>query len=188
VTFASFLLLWGGVVDLYPAKTVFTSAFVAVGIANLILSFLTDRFAFFVVRALQGIAAAALVPSAYRLISCTFPPAERQKAYTLYGMTGSIANVSGTIIAGVIDLIPNGGQMRSWRWFFRIVSVVSSVLLPSPRSYLVLKLEQTVRCSLGLLCDPARQNQGQREKGRLEAARLCRNVLVSSKPFTAFRH
>jgi hypothetical protein len=40
-------------------------------------------------------------------------------------MTGSLANVSGTIIAGVFELIPNGGQMTAWRWFFRMVALVT---------------------------------------------------------------
>lgn len=46
-------------------------------------------------------------------------------AYTLYGMTGSIANVSGTIIAGLFELIPTNGQMAGWRWFFRVVATIT---------------------------------------------------------------
>ncbi|WVW86525.1 hypothetical protein I302_108574 [Kwoniella bestiolae CBS 10118] len=141
VTFASFLPFWGRVSDIFSPKPVFCFGFLAVGIANIILSFLTERISFFVIRALTGIAAASLVPTAYRLIHQVFPPEERGWAYTVYGMTGSIANVTGTIIAGLIDFIPNGGQMRSWRWFFRIVAAVcipSAIfgyfLIPADRS------------------------------------------------------
>lgn len=66
-----------------------------------------------------------MVPSAYRLIAMNFPEDERGKAYTLYGMTGSIANSMGVIIAGVIGNIGGTGQMRNWRWFFRIVAALS---------------------------------------------------------------
>ena len=87
------------------------------------MSFLVEQYSFFVVRALSGVAGACLVPSSYRLIATTFPPGERSRAYTIYGMMGSIANVTSTIIAGVISLIPLGGQMAPWRWLFRIIAV-----------------------------------------------------------------
>jgi MFS family permease len=96
----------------------------AVGACNLIISFLPEKYSLFLFRAITGVAGAALVPSAYRLIAATFPPEQRHMAYTIYGMTGSIANVLGTVIAGVIDLIPNEGQMRSYRWFFRIMAAI----------------------------------------------------------------
>lgn len=97
------------------------------GVLSLVISFITNRYAFFVLRGIAGVAAAALVPTAYRLIGIAFPLEKRSKAYTLYGMTGSIANVTGTIIAGVVALIPRdkGVQMVEWRWFFRIVAVLA---------------------------------------------------------------
>lgn len=126
MSFASFLLFWGRICDLFSAKAVFLYGFGTVGILNLILSFLKDRYSFFVLRALTGVAGACVVPAAYRLIAEVFPPGEqRGRAYTIYGMTGSLANVSGTIIAGVFELIPNGGQMTAWRWFFRMVALVT---------------------------------------------------------------
>lgn len=107
------------------AVVVFKYGLLAFGILNIILSFLTDQYSFFVFRALAGVAGSSLVPSAYRLIASTFPENERSRAYTLYGTTGSIANVTGTIIAGVIALITDEGQMRNWRWFFRICSFLA---------------------------------------------------------------
>lgn len=94
-----------------------------VGVCNLVISCLTDRYPFFIFRALAGIFAAAVVPTAYRLIGQVFPPEERSSAYTLYSMTGSIANVSGTIVAGIFGLIQRHDQMSSWRWFFRFVAI-----------------------------------------------------------------
>jgi MFS family permease len=104
---------------------VFCYGFLAVGAFNLINSVLTNQYAFFIFRALNGIAAAAVVPTAYRMIGQVFPPEQRRLAYTLYTMTGSIANVSGTIIAGVFGIIQSHGQMASWRWFFRFVGVAA---------------------------------------------------------------
>lgn len=124
VTFASFLLFWGRVADLYSATYVFTYGFFALGILNLIISFLPEKFSFFIIRALAGIAGGCLIPASYRLIAHVFEPHELGKAYTLYGMTGGISNVLGVILAGFIEYIPNGGQMIAWRWFFRIVAII----------------------------------------------------------------
>lgn len=124
VTFASFLLFWGRVSDIYAPRPVFAYGFVAFGILSIVNSFLVERFSFFTFRALAGIAGAALVPSAYRLIASVFPPEERSLAYTLYGMTGSIANVTGTLIAGVFELIPAQGQLAGWRFFFRAFGAI----------------------------------------------------------------
>lgn len=85
-----------------------------------------DAYSFYILRAFAGIAGSALVPSAYRLIAATFPEGhERSRAYTLYGMTGSIANSTGTVVAGIIGLIHKDGQMENWRWFFRICAFMS---------------------------------------------------------------
>lgn len=60
VTFSAFLLFWGRMSDLFSAKPVFTYGFIALGILNLIISFLPDKYSFFVIRAVSGIAGAAL--------------------------------------------------------------------------------------------------------------------------------
>lgn len=126
VTFASFLLFWGRVSDLYSAKPVFTYGFVALGILNLVISFLPNRYAFFILRAVAGIAGSALIPASYRLIVHCFPKEQLGLAFTLYGMSGAISNVTGTIVAGFFEFIPNdhGVQMQSWRWFFRLLAVM----------------------------------------------------------------
>lgn len=116
VTFASFLLFWGRVSDLYSPKPVFSYGFVALGIINLVISFLPEKFSFFVLRAISGIAGATLIPAAFRLIVVIFEPEELNKAFTIYGLSGALANVTGIIIAGFISYIPGGGQMQDWRW------------------------------------------------------------------------
>ena len=61
VTVGSFLLLWGKVSDLYSAKPVFTIGFLVCGGISIVISFMTDQYAFYVFRALYGISAAATV-------------------------------------------------------------------------------------------------------------------------------
>ena len=124
VTFAAFLLFWGRVADLYSPKIVFCFGFLAFGILNLIVSFLTDKYSFLIFRGLAGVSAAALIPASYRLITSTFSARELPRAFTVYSLSGSIAGASGVMFGGIVMLIPNGGQMSGWRWFFRIVAAI----------------------------------------------------------------
>lgn len=108
MTFAAFLLFWGRVSDLYSAKPVFAYGFLSLGALSLIISFLPDRYSFFVIRAISGIAGATLIPASFRLIVAVFEPHELGKAFTVYSSVGAIANSTGVIVAGFIEYIPNG--------------------------------------------------------------------------------
>ncbi|WOO82306.1 Efflux pump terJ [Vanrija pseudolonga] len=147
-TFAAFLLFWGRFADLYTPKLTFVAGLALLGLLSLVTSFLTNKYAFFIFRALAGIAGAMLVPASYRLISYVFEPHELGRAFTLFNMSGSIASATGTVIAGFIEHIPGTGQMTAWRWFFRIVAAlvlpvagVSYFLVPDPREYGVVETE-----------------------------------------------
>ena len=108
VTFGAFLLFWGRVSDLYSAKPVFVYGFLTLGTVSLVISFLPDRYSFFVIRAISGIAGATLIPASFRLIVAVFEPHELGKAFTIYSSVGAIANSTGVIVAGFIEYIPNG--------------------------------------------------------------------------------
>lgn len=92
VTFSAFLLFWGRVSDLYSAKPVFSYGFIVLGVLSLVISFLPDRYSFFVIRAISGIAGATLIPASFRLIVAVFEPHEVGKAFVIYGFFGAIAN------------------------------------------------------------------------------------------------
>ncbi|WWC91459.1 uncharacterized protein L201_006405 [Kwoniella dendrophila CBS 6074] len=124
VTFSAFLLFFGRVSDLYSAKPVFTWSFFILGIFTLILSFMTNQYAFFVFRALAGIAGAGTIPSAFRLILTIFEPEELHVALTMFGLSGAIANATGLVIAGLFGFITAEGQQAAWRWFFRMIAVI----------------------------------------------------------------
>ncbi|WWD19285.1 hypothetical protein CI109_103743 [Kwoniella shandongensis] len=125
VTFAASLLLWGRVSDLYSAKMVFCIGFATFGVLSVIISFLPEQYSFFIFRALQGLAGGTLVPSAFRLIVVVFEPHELGTAFTLYGVAAAIGATSGTIVSGVFALIERHDQMSSWRWFFRLMAVMT---------------------------------------------------------------
>ena len=124
VTLASFVLFWGRVSDLYSPKPVFAYGFVGFGVLNLILSFVTNKYAFLVLRGLAGVSGAALIPSSYRLITTIFRHDELGHAFTVYTLSSSIASATGVLFGGLVELIPNGGQLAGWRWMFRILAIV----------------------------------------------------------------
>ena len=134
MTFASFLLFWGRMADLYSPKLIFCYGFLVFGILNLIVSFLVDKYSFLVFRGLAGVSAAALIPASYRLITAIFEAHELPRAFTVYSLSGSIAGATGVMFGGVMMLIPGGGQMAGWRWFFRIIAAIMSVGHFKPRS------------------------------------------------------
>ncbi|ODO11041.1 hypothetical protein I350_01643 [Cryptococcus amylolentus CBS 6273] len=124
VTFAATLLFWGRVSDLYSPAPVFSYGLVFLGALNLIISFLPERYSFFILRAFSGIAGSSSVPSSFRLIVAIFEPHELHRAFTIYGVSGALANCTGNLIAGAIMLIPSEGQGEPWRWFFRLLAAI----------------------------------------------------------------
>ncbi|KAJ9114008.1 hypothetical protein QFC22_005826 [Naganishia vaughanmartiniae] len=119
MTFASFLLFWGRVSDLYPAHIVFEGGFVMLAIFFLISSFVTNKYGFLVLRALQGIAASSTIPSAYHLIVHLFPVRDKQQgALALLGLIAAIANTLGVVLGGLFEL-------ASWRWLFRFMAILA---------------------------------------------------------------
>lgn len=85
---------------------------------------MTDKYAFLILRGLAGISAAALVPASLRLITALFEEHELQRAFTVFSLSGSVAGACGVTFGGLVMLIPNGGQMMGWRWFFRICACI----------------------------------------------------------------
>jgi len=110
--------------DLYSPKLIFCFGFLVFGLLNLVVSFLTDKYSFLVFRGLAGVSAAALIPASYRLITAVFEAHELPRAFTVYSLSGSIAGAMGVLFGGLVTLIPNGGQMAGWRWFFRITAAI----------------------------------------------------------------
>ncbi|WVW79156.1 hypothetical protein I302_101122 [Kwoniella bestiolae CBS 10118] len=152
VTFSSFLMFFGRVSDLFSAKPVFTYSFLFLGLINLIISFMTNQYAFFVFRALAGVAGAGTIPSAFRLIVSIFEPEELNVALTIFGLSAPVANGTGLIIAGLFGFITEGGQMAAWRWFFRMFTIICV-----PFSILALGLVPKIKGEHSSLCNSKKE-------------------------------
>ncbi|WVQ85871.1 hypothetical protein IAT38_008039 [Cryptococcus sp. DSM 104549] len=118
LAFAATLLFAGRLADLYPPHRVYTIGFIGIAILYLIISFMNDQYAFFVLRALSGLLAVLTIPSSINMIIQMYPdPTVQGQKLALFGMAGALANTTALILAGVFLL-------ASWRWYFRFITIL----------------------------------------------------------------
>jgi len=123
MTFASFMLFAGRLADLFPAQWLFEGGLFLLGILMIVLSFIRNKYAFLVIRALQGICGAMTVPSAYHLIVHLFTDRHQQQmALAALGLAGAIANSIGVVLGGLFEL-----GNSSWPWLFRFLAIVALI-------------------------------------------------------------
>ncbi len=130
ITFGGFLLLGGRASDLFNRKTTFLAGLTIFSIASLIGGFAPTATLIFSARALQGIGAAILSPSALSLVTTTFAEGhERNMAIGIFGSMAAIGFTTGVILGGVLTTI------LSWHWVFfvnvplGILGIAGGVLL-----------------------------------------------------------
>ena len=136
LTFAGLLLLGGRAADLLGRRRVFMVGLLFFTAASLLCGFAWSPAALIAARAIQGIGAAVMTPTALSIISTTFPEGpERNKALGIWGMMGGIGATAGWLIGG--PLVEGPG----WEWIFFIniplglaALVLSPVLLRESRA------------------------------------------------------
>ena len=130
LAFGSLLLPGGKLGDLFGRKWTFIGGLLGFSIASAIGG-AAGSFGMLVgARALQGVFAAILAPSALALLSTTFTdPAERGKAFGVFGaIAGSGASV-GLLLGGVLT------EVLTWRWCLYV-----NLLLAIPAAVFALRL------------------------------------------------
>ncbi|KAI1194590.1 major facilitator superfamily-domain-containing protein [Nemania serpens] len=139
LTFGTFLLLWGRIADIYGKRDIFIwgSAFVTVTlIAN---PFLPNEIAFDLFRGLQGLGAAANVPTAIGILGVTFPPGKAKNyAFSAYASGAPLGSVFGNLLAGGI------AAATTWKWVFGalgglgiVVTAAGIFFIPPPPAHTV---------------------------------------------------
>jgi EmrB/QacA subfamily drug resistance transporter len=128
LTFAGLLLLGGRAADLLGRRRVFMVGVVVFTLASLLCGLAWSDQALIGARALQGIGAAIMTPSALSIITTTFPEgAERNKALGIWGALGGIGATTAWLIGG--PLVDGPG----WEWiFFLNIPVGLAALALSP--------------------------------------------------------
>jgi EmrB/QacA subfamily drug resistance transporter len=128
LTFAGLLLLGGRAADLLGRRRVFMVGLVLFTFASLLCGLAWSDDALIGARALQGIGAAIMTPTALSIITTIFEEgAERNKALGIWGALGGIGATTAWLIGG--PLVDGPG----WEWIFFInIPVGLAALALSP--------------------------------------------------------
>jgi MFS family permease len=120
-----FLLLFGRTGDLYGRRRLFLAGLALFGAASLLATFAWDPASFLAGRALQGLGAAAIVPTGMSLLTTTFPegPA-RDRALGISGTLLSLGFTVGMVAGGVLT------DVLGWRSTMGLLTVFALIVLP----------------------------------------------------------
>nr|WP_308460820.1 MFS transporter [Streptomyces sp. Ru71] len=111
LAFGGLLLLGGRVADLVGRKRTFVIGLIGFAVASALGGAATSAGMLFGARALQGVFAAVLAPSALSLLTTTFTdPKERGKAFGIYGALAGSGSAIGFIVGGLLT------EYLNWRW------------------------------------------------------------------------
>jgi EmrB/QacA subfamily drug resistance transporter len=103
LTFGGFLLLGGRMADLLGRRRIFMAGLGLFGLASLAGGLSTNEAQLIAARAVQGLGAAILAPSALSLVTTIFPEgAERNKALSVWGAVAGAGGVAGVLLGGVL--------------------------------------------------------------------------------------
>lgn len=122
LTFGCSLMIAGALADRFGRKHVFIGGLAVLTLSSLIMPMVRDIVAFDVIRALQGVAAAAFAGGTAGLAQ-VFDGTERAKAFSLLGTTFGIGLAFGPLLAGFLVL------HFGWRAIFISVSLLSAIAL-----------------------------------------------------------
>ncbi|GAA1974308.1 MFS transporter [Microbacterium pumilum] len=128
LVFGGFLLLGARAGEILGRKPVFIFGLIVFSVASLLIALSPAGWWIITARAIQGIGAAIVAPSALSLITATFEGRERSRAVAWYSATAGIGASLGLVV---------GGAMASWfSWragFFINVPIGLAMLLLAPR-------------------------------------------------------
>ncbi len=120
-----FLLLFGRIGDLFGRRRIFLAGLALFGAASLLATFAWNPAAFLAGRALQGLGAAAIVPTGMSLLTTTFPEGPRRdKALGISGTLMSLGFTVGMVAGGVLT------DTLGWRSTMGLLTVFALIVLP----------------------------------------------------------
>lgn len=133
IVFAALLLVSGRIADLRGARSVFIVGVVIFGATSLLAGLAPDGEILILARFLQGIGAAAILPTSLALLNHMFTGPARGQAFAVWGSTIGAATALGPVLGGWLS------EHATWRWAFGIniplvviILVIAVLFLPQP--------------------------------------------------------
>lgn len=116
-------MLWGRLADVYGKRLIFIWGSAWVAAVTIACPFCPEEISFDVLRGLQGLGAAANVPTAIGILGTTFPPGKAKNyAFSFYAAGAPMGSVFGNILGGVV------AEYASWKWIFWILGIIAAVV------------------------------------------------------------
>ncbi|MEV4096163.1 MFS transporter [Streptosporangium saharense] len=124
LAFGGLLLLGGRLSDLYGRRRLFASGLALFGLSSLAGGFAQSADLLVAARAVQGAAAAALVPAALAMLTTTFPEGpSRTRALGVWSAVNAAGGATGVLAGGLLT------DHVGWRWVMLVnVPVVVAAL------------------------------------------------------------
>src|ERR1700690_765291 len=131
LAFGSLLLVGGRLGDMYSRKWVFITGLIGFALASAIGGAAVSFAMLVAARALQGAVGAILAPSALGTLVNTFQdPAERGRAFGVFGSVAAGGGAVGLILGGVLT------QYLSWRWTLYVNLVFAAIAVAGALVYM----------------------------------------------------
>ena len=128
LVFGGFLLLGGRLADILGRRGVFMAGLVVFSIGSLLCGLAWSEASLIGARALQGLGAAAITPSALSILTTMFTEGrERNVALGAWGAVGGFGAAAGVLMGGILT------DLLSWEWIFFVnvpIGLLGLVLAP----------------------------------------------------------
>src|SRR5207344_2944294 len=128
LVFGGFLLLGGRLADIIGRRKIFMAGLVVFSLGSLLCGFAWNEASLICARAIQGLGAATITPSALSILTTTFDEGrERNIALGAWGAVGGFGAAAGVLMGGILT------DLLSWEWIFFVnvpVGVAGLVLAP----------------------------------------------------------
>jgi EmrB/QacA subfamily drug resistance transporter len=129
LTFGGFLLLGGRLADLLGRRRVFMFGLVLFALASLAGGLASNTGQLIAARAVQGLGAAILSPSALSIVATTFRDgAERNKALGIWGAVAGSGGAAGVLLGGVLT------EGLGWEWVLWVnvpIGIAAAAIAPA---------------------------------------------------------